>query len=726
MEYIKIAKVDNVLLHRKGNPLKGALHLTTHHLIFTSDLVSNEFWFPYPMISATFKNRGSALLSKYNDKIPTSSLSVTKDKDKNYSDKKKTTNTPLLETLKWYSNRNIWSMSNVKIIGKDYTIFSLDFVNQNDVNDVFDTLMRLTVLPNVTNLYAFIYQPNDKEMKFNSWEIYGPESEFKRQGIRFDFDSCPWRISNINQDYKFCPSYPNKIVVPKMVSDTILSYASKYRSKNRIPALCYFYKKTNSSISRCSQPLPGITKQRSLQDETLVKTLFQCCSNGSEEHKSTPILQKRGLIVDARPMTNAIAQTALGGGTESKDSYNCERIFLGIDNIHVMSDTMTTFTESFLTDTDVNKDLSPSMIHKKAHHWMKSVKLILASVDKLTKAMIFNSENLLIHCSDGWDRTPQVCSLIQLCLDPYFRTLEGFMVLIEKDWISFGHKFMERSGHLSSTEVFHDNTVDFKTTITNHTTDLLFGKEKTSYYSENFNSFLKGPAYCENNNDMSPSFGNTISNSFSAISSSGQKISGVQNTVTNHWTTNFQKTIQKRTLKFTSPIFQQFLDCVYQLLNQNPKSFEFNERFLRRLVYHLYSCQYGTFLFDCEQEMEKYNARNQTKSVWDYFKSKREDFLNTSYIPITTPKAGSTKANSNEIEDWTQPDLNKVKWWWQLYGRKDNEMNIVLDGTFKKWKLDKGSSRDIIQDEKDKLNTNYNFLNQTKDLLSSFNILGRK
>ena len=70
MEYIKIAKVDNVILHRKGNPLKGALHLTTHHLIFTSDLVSNEFWFPYPMISATFKNRGSALLSKYNDEIP--------------------------------------------------------------------------------------------------------------------------------------------------------------------------------------------------------------------------------------------------------------------------------------------------------------------------------------------------------------------------------------------------------------------------------------------------------------------------------------------------------------------------------------------------------------------------------------------------------------------------------------------------------------------------------
>ena len=36
--------------------------------------------------------------------------------------------------------------------------------------------------------------------------------------------------------------------------------------------------------------------------------------------------------------------------------------------------------------------------------------------------------NALVHCSDGWDRTTQLTSLVQLLMDPYYRTIKGFMV----------------------------------------------------------------------------------------------------------------------------------------------------------------------------------------------------------------------------------------------------------------------------------------------------------
>jgi hypothetical protein len=54
--------------------------------------------------------------------------------------------------------------------------------------------------------------------------------------------------------------------------------------------------------------------------------------------------------------------------------------------------------------------------------------------------------SVLVHCSDGWDRTPALTSLAQILVDPYFRTVEGLCVLLQKEWCSFGHRFARRNG----------------------------------------------------------------------------------------------------------------------------------------------------------------------------------------------------------------------------------------------------------------------------------------
>ncbi len=45
---------------------------------------------------------------------------------------------------------------------------------------------------------------------------------------------------------------------------------------------------------------------------------------------------------------------------------------------------------------------------------------------------------MVVHCSDGWDRTAQVVSLSEAMVDPFYRTMDGLRVLIEREWVWLG------------------------------------------------------------------------------------------------------------------------------------------------------------------------------------------------------------------------------------------------------------------------------------------------
>ncbi|XP_073860161.1 phosphatidylinositol-3,5-bisphosphate 3-phosphatase MTMR3 isoform X24 [Macaca fascicularis] len=394
-------------------------------------------------------------------------------------------------------------------------------------------------------------------------------SRFKNEVERMGFDmNNAWRISNINEKYKLCGSYPQELIVPAWITDKELESVASFRSWKRIPAVVYRHQSNGAVIARCGQPEVSWWGWRNADDEHLVQSVAKACASDSRSSgsklstrntsrdfpnggdlsdvefdsslsnasgaESLAIQPQKLLILDARSYAAAVANRAKGGGCECPEYYpNCEVVFMGMANIHSIRRSFQSLRLLCTQMPDPGNWLSALESTKWLHHLsvlLKSALLVVHAVDQ-------DQRPVLVHCSDGWDRTPQIVALAKLLLDPYYRTIEGFQVLVEMEWLDFGHKFADRCGH------------------------------------------------GENSDDLNE----------------------------------------------RCPVFLQWLDCVHQLQRQFPCSFEFNEAFLVKLVQHTYSCLFGTFLCNNAKERGEKHTQERTCSVWSLLRAGNKAFKNLLY-----------------------------------------------------------------------------------------------
>ncbi|KAG0225030.1 hypothetical protein BGW42_004712, partial [Actinomortierella wolfii] len=483
--------VQGVQLEKGQTTYVGNLHLTAHHLIFSHP--TQEIWISYPIIHTVEKGVPTAL--------------------------------------------GTWPLY---IRCHNFVFLWFSFTTEAYATGVYETIQKLTCVGkvtllvledldeqgSVTDLYAFFFKPLEYPVT-DGWKIYDPKAEYERMGI--DNEGSQWRFTHVNESYTFSPTYPHIFVVPTKISDTVLQYAAKYRSKARIPALSYLHWLNKASITRCSQPMVGIKQNRSIQDEKLIEAIFMTTVEPLKDGQRVYSNTATNLIIDARPTANAVVNTAVGAGTENMENYrNCKKSYAGIENIHVMRESLNKLVEA-LQELDQKGRISKAALQRSG--WLKHI------------ATLMDGANMIVPT-------------------------------------------------------------------------------------------------------------NSAANTFANVQS---------------------KLYNNKHIRETSPVFQQFLDSVFQILYQFPTRFEFNEDFLIQLHYHVYSCQFGNFLFNCERErVIRYQAAANTQSLWDYLNANKELYLNPQFDP-----------SADRINEGDQgvlfPDTKAVRYWAKLFNRNDNELNGLED-----------------------------------------------
>jgi rhodanese-related sulfurtransferase len=146
-------------------------------------------------------------------------------------------------------------------------------------------------------------------------------------------------------------------------------------------------------------------------------------------------------LFDAREKINVFANQMVGKGGEKSESYcNCNISYNNLPNMPVIQTQYSIITDWVADFLKTPVSFSQMIGESK---WMKSLSLLLTMTVKMVNSLK-TGRSVFVHCSDGWDRTAQASALCQLILDPYYRTLEGFMVLIEKEFCQTGHMLAKR------------------------------------------------------------------------------------------------------------------------------------------------------------------------------------------------------------------------------------------------------------------------------------------
>eukprot|EP01119_Soliformovum_irregulare_P005550 TRINITY_DN1729_c1_g1_i4.p1 TRINITY_DN1729_c1_g1~~TRINITY_DN1729_c1_g1_i4.p1 ORF type:complete len:1884 (+),score=634.81 TRINITY_DN1729_c1_g1_i4:134-5785(+) len=285
----------------------------------------------------------------------------------------------------------------------------------NSVSETLFHAVSTALLPkDQKDIFAVNYKM-EFQRNFDGWKS-DMNSEISRLGLNM----VEWRQTKLNATYSLCFSYSYPLLVPTSIGDDILTSASKARHQGRVPLHTWTHPGNKATLFRAGEPIENAEKFRKADQHIL---------------DSIPSKNGRVKIVNTG-IFHPWHQTA----------------YPQMQFIHVPMSSLTDVKEFKLKLDAAVKSTADSqntgtMNELMIKPWMDCLKTILTGANNVIEMLEGGDSVMIQEDNSNFDASFQIVTLALLLLDPYYRTLDGFAVLFERELRAFGFPFSQRLGN---------------------------------------------------------------------------------------------------------------------------------------------------------------------------------------------------------------------------------------------------------------------------------------